>query len=169
MFNIDVSKLIPWALGLALIAGTGWAIKSAIDNWQEATAKAATDAAKVTELEGLLVARDEALEAAGERLKLLEAKAESDALLLAQRNNEIAAAQAALNIQKRKYRDALAKLEGADLECALRTVPSAVDFLLGAAEAQAPAPATGSGAGATASGSDAEASPPRLLSRPPVG
>lgn len=167
MFDIDISKLIPWVLGLAVLLGTGWAVKSGIDNWQEATAKAATDAARVLELEGLLSAKEEALTAAGERLKVLEAKAEADALLLTQRNTEIAAAQAALNIQKRKYQNALELLEGADLECALRTVPPAVDWLLDRTGTQA-AP-TGDREGASASGSDAEASPPYLLARSPVG
>ena len=161
-----------WLEALVAVAfvATGWYVYGEIKEWQAFTKKAGEDAARVVELEAKLaesVARNATL--AGQIAKL-EQKAKDDLELIAKRDAELAAARAALNTQKRKYREAMELLEGRDLECALRPVPAPVDWLLNPWSAEAGA-AGGSADGArdAAGGSALEAAPPLLRARAPVG
>lgn len=156
-------------VGVAVLA-TGWYVYGEIKDWQAFTKKAGEDAARVVELEGKLaesVARNATL--AGEVAKL-EKKAKDDLELIAKRDAELAAIRAALNTEKRKYHDALAQLEGADRDCALRPVPSAADRLLSPWAGEA-GPAGGSAGGArdAAGGAAGEARTPGLPAGSPVG
>lgn len=162
-------------LGVAILA-TGFYVYGQIKDWQAFTKKAGEDAAQVVALNAVIAERDQSiadkdakLAAAAKMLADFEERAKKDAALVAKRDAELAAAQAALNIQKRKYRDALDQLEGADLACALRTVPPAVDFLLFPWGGQAPAAGGEGGARDAAGGAAVEAGPPRLPARAPVG
>lgn len=156
-------------LGLAFLA-TGWYVYGEIKEWQAFTKKAGEDAALVVSLQGQL---DEAHKRNADlttAVENLEQKAIDGLELIAKRDAELAAAQAALNTQKRKYREAMQLLEGADLECALRTVPAPVDWLLNPWRYEAGA-AGGSadGAGDAAGGAADEAAPALLRARAPVG
>jgi hypothetical protein len=156
------------ALVVLGIAATGYYVYGEIKEWQAFTKKAGEDAALVVSLQGQLdEARKRNTDLAA-TISDMEKKAKADLELIAKRDGELAAAQAALNTQKRKYREAMQLLEGADLECALRTVPAPTDWLL--------RPWSGEARGGSASGSrDAaggfagEAATPLLPTRPPVG
>jgi hypothetical protein len=164
------------ALVMLGIAATGYYVYGEIKEWQAFTKKAGEDAAQVVALNAVIAERDQTiadkdarLAAAAKMLADSEERAKKDAALVAKRDAELAAAQAALNIQKRKYRDALNQLEGADLACALRTVPPAVDFLLFPWGGQAPAAGGEGGARDAAGGAAVEAGPARVPGRAPVG
>lgn len=152
------------------IAATGWYVYGEIKDWQAFTKKAGEDAARVVELEADLAAVNKLNANLANEIAKLEKKAKDDLELIAKRDAELAAAQAALNTQKRKYREAMELLEGRDLECALRTVPAPVDWLLSPWSGEAGA-AGGSadGAGDAAGGAADEAAPPLLRAQAPVG
>ena len=152
------------------IAATGWYVYGEIKDWQAFTKKAGEDAARVVELEADLAAVNKLNANLANEIAKLEKKAKDDLELIAKRDAELAAAQAALNTQKRKYREAMELLEGRDLECALRPVPAPVDWLLSPWSHEAGA-AGGSadGAGDAAGGAAGEAAPPLLRARAPVG
>lgn len=152
------------------IAATGWYVYGEIKDWQAFTKKAGEDAARVVELEADLAAVNKLNANLANEIAKLEKKAKDDLELIAKRDAELAAAQAALNQQKRKYREAMQLLEGRDLECALRTVPAPVDWLLNPWSGEAGA-AGGSadGAGDAAGGAADEAAPPLLRAQAPVG
>jgi hypothetical protein len=161
-----------WLEALLCVAflATGWYVYGEIKAWQAFTAKAGADAARVLELEAVVADKDAKLAAAVKIIADFEERAKKDAELVAKRDAELAAARAALNIQKRKYNDALKQLQGADLACALRTVPPAVDWLLDSWGNQAPAAPGGQGGARDAAGRAAlEAAPPLLPARAPVG
>lgn len=156
-------------VGLAVL-GTGWYVYGQIKDWQAFTVKAGEDAARVVALEGKVaesVARNATL---AKQIADLEKKAKDDLELIARRDAELAAIRAALNTEKRKYRDALAQLEGADRDCALRPVPAPVDFLLSPWRYEAGA-ASGSAGGArdAAGGAAGEARAPTLPAGSAVG
>lgn len=156
-------------VGVAVLA-TGWYVYGEIKDWQAFTKKAGEDAALVVELEAKLTAERKRNKDLAATIASLEQKAKDDLTLIAKRDAELAAAQAALNQQKRKYREAMQLLEGADLECALRPVPAPVDWLLNPWRYEAGA-ASGSadGAGDAAGGAADEAAPALLRARAPVG
>lgn len=87
--------------------------------------------ARISELEGLVEARDSALQGWRERAEMWEAEKQAAVAMQAKQNEELAAARRQAEQNRRKYRDALAELEQADRDCASRTVPPAVDGLLG--------------------------------------
>lgn len=158
------------ALFLVAVGVTGWYVYGEIKDWQDFTAKAGADAARVVELEGKVaegVARNATL---ADQIAGLEKKAKDDLELIAKRDAELAAIRAALNNEKRKYRDAIAQLEGADRDCALRPVPAPVDFLLYPWRHEAGA-AGGSAGGArdAAGGAAGQARAPALPAGSPVG
>lgn len=156
-------------LGVALLA-TGWYVYGEIKDWQAFTKKAGEDAALVVSLQGQLDEARKRNADLADTIAGLEKKAKDDLELIAKRDAELAAAQAALNTQKRKYREAMQLLEGADLECALRPVPAPVDWLLSPWAGEA-GPAGGSAGGArdAAGGAAGEARAPGLPAGAPVG
>lgn len=158
------------ALVVAGIGVTGWYIYGQIKEWQAFTAKAGEDAAQVVSLERQLEEAQKRNADLIAAVTYLEKRAKDDIQLIAKRDAELAAAQAALNTQKRKYREAMQLLEGADLQCALRTVPTPVDLLLSPWSLEAGA-AGGSADGArdAAGGAADEATPALLRARAPVG
>lgn len=119
------------ALMVALVVAALWKVYDGVRDWQAATAKAAADAARVLELEGLLAQRDKALADWQKRQAEWDAKQLAAIALAAQQDTELAAARRAAETNRRKYREAIEELAGADADCAARRVPAAVDGLLG--------------------------------------
>lgn len=119
------------ALMAALIVAALWKVYDGVRDWQAATAKAAADAARVLELEGLLAQRDAALDGWVKRQAEWDAQQLAAITLAAQQDTELAAARRDAETNRRKYRDALKQLDAADAACAARRVPAAVDGLLG--------------------------------------
>lgn len=119
------------ALMVALIVAALWKVYDGVRDWQAATAKAAADAARVLELEGLLAQRDAALDGWVKRQAEWDAQQLAAITLAAQQDTELAAARRDAETNRRKYRDALKQLDAADAACAARRVPAAVDGLLG--------------------------------------
>ena len=125
--NIDVTKLLPYTLGLAIVAGVGISIYLGFQKIEEA-GKAKQ---RIEELEAQIVQRDFALDAWVSVKRQWDADQKAAAELQAQQDAELAAARRAAELNRRKYREALDQLEEADRACAARPVPAAVDGLLG--------------------------------------
>jgi hypothetical protein len=116
--------------GLLIVAAL-WKVYDSIGDWQERTAKAAADAARVVELEGLIAQRDLALDGWRKHQEAWDAEQLAAITLAAQQDTELAAARRVAETNRRKYREALERLDEADRACAARRVPAAVDSLLG--------------------------------------
>lgn len=119
---------------LALAAAVGvaaWLVWDTATDWRDAAVQAAADAQRVSELEEAVRERDEALKGWQRRAGEWEVAQQAALALQAQQDQELAAARRAAELNRRKYRDAIAKLDAADAACAARPVPAAVDGLLG--------------------------------------